>query len=119
MSAPTVSSVSPTNGSTGVGSVAYISITFDQSIQPATALVVVTSAAGTLDPIYCGYFEYYDTTAEWGIQNGLNIPNYTLRCPYNGPYRLKSGTAYTVTVSLVKNASGTPIASPYSWSFTA
>lgn len=119
MAAPTVSSVIPANGATGVGPVAYLSITFDQSIQPATALVVVTSSAGTLDQLHSGSFEYYDTTQEWGNKTGYNIPNYTLRSPYHEPYRLKSGITYTVTLSLVVNASGTPIASPYSWSFTA
>jgi hypothetical protein len=97
---PAVTSVTPSSGATGVPASAAPSATFSQAVTPGTVSFKVkdsggNSVAGTLS------FNSADTVATFTPTNAL-----------------AAGVTYTATVSGAQNASGTPMSSPYSWSFT-
>jgi hypothetical protein len=97
---PSVTTVSPDAGSTGNAVSVAPSATFSQPVTPGTVSFTVTDASnnavnGTVS------FNAADTVATFTPSNSLS-----------------GSTTYTATVSGAQNASGTPMASPFSWSFT-
>jgi hypothetical protein len=97
---PTVTSVTPSSGATGVAASVAPTATFSQAVTPSTASFTVVdsggnSVAGSVS------FNAADTVATFTPTNPL-----------------ASSVTYTATVSGAQNASGTAMSSPYSWSFT-
>lgn len=119
MAAPTVVSVSPAGSATGVSMQPAISITMSQAVNPATALITMTSGAGARVNIQItGAFLYYDSNAALGNPVTGSIPDHTFHSGAQEKFLLLPGTVYTVTISGVQNLAGEALASPYSWSFT-
>ncbi len=99
-SAPVVSTESPLAGATGVTVPVTPTATFSQPVTTSTVSFTVqtsggSSVAGTVS------FNSADTVATFTPSSAL-----------------AGGTTYTATVSGAQNASGTPMGSPYSWTFT-
>jgi hypothetical protein len=97
---PSVTSVTPGSGATGVAVSAAPSATFSQPVTPSTVSFTVkdsggNSVAGSVS------FNAADTVATFTPSSSL-----------------AGSTTYTATVSGAQNASGTPMSSPYSWSFS-
>ena len=97
---PTVTSVTPGSGATGVPTSAAPTATFSQAVTPGTVSFTVkdsggNSVAGTVS------FNSADTVA-----------TFTPSSPLAG------STTYTAAVSGAQNASGTAMSGPFSWSFT-
>jgi Domain of unknown function (DUF4082)/Bacterial Ig-like domain/Fibronectin type III domain/Bacterial Ig domain len=97
---PTVTGVSPSDGATGVAVSVTPTATFSQAVVPNTVSFTLKDSGGTTVP---GSVTF----------NGANtVATFT---PTNS---LAASTAYTATVSGAQNSSGTPMSSPFSWSFT-
>jgi len=97
---PSVTGVTPADGSTGVAVSVAPTATFSQAVQPATVSFAVTDAGN-------------NTVAGSVSFNGADtVATFTPTDPLAG------STTYTVTVSGAQNGSGTPMSSPFSWSFT-
>jgi O-glycosyl hydrolase len=99
---PTITSVTPTNGSTGVSVTSGVSAVFSEPMNPTT----ITSSTFTLTPLggsaIAATVTYSNGTASLG-------PNATLA--YN--------TTYTATLMTgMQSALGAPLAAAYTWSFT-
>ena len=97
---PVVTTSSPATGTTGVAPSVAPSATFSQPVTPGTVSFTVkdsggNSVAGSVS------FNGADTVATF-------TPNSSLA----------ASTTYTATVSGARNASGTPMSGPFSWSFT-
>ena len=106
---PTVISVSPASGATGVARNASIRITFNEAMDPATistGTIELRNPGGTL----VSRAVSYNTTSRVATLNPSN--------------RLAAGTTYTVTVRggatdpRVKDAAGNALAASVVWSFT-
>jgi methionine-rich copper-binding protein CopC len=97
---PTVSSVGPASGSSGNPVTAAPTATFSQAVAPSSVSFTVKDASGNTVSGSTS-FNSSDTVATFtpGISLGAE-------------------TTYTVTVSGAQNSFGTPMSSPYSWSFT-
>lgn len=99
---PTVTSVSPPDGSTGVGTGSAVVATFDEPLDPATVDGSVTVDGG--DGAVPGATAY-DAA-------GRSVT-------FTPDAALAAGTAYTVTVGTrVTDAAGNALVEPRSWSFT-
>lgn len=98
--APAVSSVSPVPGASGVALDVKPSATFNQTVSSSSVVFELKDWAGT--------------TVAGSIAHDPSTNTST----FNPVSALKYGTAYTATVSGVRNASGQAMSSPYSWSFT-
>jgi hypothetical protein len=98
--APTVTSVTPSSGATGVAVSVAPSATFSQAVVPSTVSFTVQDSGG--NPV----------AGTIGFSSGNTVATFT---PTNS---LASSTTYTATVSGAQNSSGTPMSSPFSWSFT-
>jgi methionine-rich copper-binding protein CopC len=99
VTAPTVGSVTPTTGSTGVSSSASPTATFSEAVV-ASSVQAVLSGGGATVP----------TTASWSA----DARTLTLK-----PGAVLSGnTQYTVTLSGARDAAGNTQAAAYAWSFT-
>jgi hypothetical protein len=120
MSAPTVVTTltNPANSATKVSLNAAISITMDQAVNPATALITVTSGAGNIYTPAEGSFLYYDSSEPGAIRPSGSIPDHTFLSMAPASFLFLPGTVYTVTISGVTNSAGQALASPYSFSFT-
>ena len=97
---PTVSSVTPAAGATGVAVSVAPAATFSQAVTPGTASFTVVDSsghnvAGTVS------FNAADTVATFTPTNAL-----------------AASATYTATVSGAQNSSGVPMSSPFTWSFT-
>lgn len=98
---PTVSSVSPANGATGVALSATISATFSEEMEESTV-----------------------TTSTFAISTGGNNINGTIShsgntYTFTPSTSLTSNTQYTATITTgVKDSAGNALASNYTWSFT-
>ena len=97
---PGVTTVTPSGGSTGNAASVAPSATFSQPVTPSTVSFTVkdssgNSVAGSVS------FNAADTVATFTPSSSL-----------------AGSTTYTATVSGAQNASGTPMSSSYSWSFT-
>jgi hypothetical protein len=97
---PAVTSVTPGSGATGVAVSVAPSATFSQPVTPSTVSFTVKDSSGNSVAGSVG-FNGADTVATF-------TPNSSLA----------GGTTYTATVSGAQNASGIPMSSPFSWSFT-
>ena len=97
---PSVTTVSPSSGSTGNAASVAPSATFSQAVTPSSVSFTVKDSAGNSVAGSVG-FNAADTVATF-------TPNSSLA----------AGTTYTATVSGAQNASGTPMSGPYSWSFS-
>jgi N,N-dimethylformamidase beta subunit-like, C-terminal/Domain of unknown function (DUF4082)/Bacterial Ig-like domain/Bacterial Ig domain len=104
---PTVTSTSPLDGQTSVPTNAGVSFTFDKAVQASTIQFALTGPGGTSVPGSVSYDSATDTA--------MFLPTGAL-LGQSGP--LSPDTTYTATVSGAENASGTPMGSPYTWSFT-
>ncbi len=97
---PTVSSVTPASGSTGNPVSVAPTATFSQAVVPSTVSFTIVDSTG--NPV----------AGSVGFSSGNTVATFT---PTNA---LASSTTYTATVSGAQNSSGTPMSSPFSWSFT-
>ena len=97
---PAVTSVTPGVGSTGNAVSVTPAATFSQPVTPSTVSFTVKDSGGN------------SVTGTVGFNGADTVATFT---PYNP---LAVGTTYTATVSGAQNATGTPMTSPYSWSFT-
>jgi hypothetical protein len=97
---PTVTTVSPSDGSTGVAVSAAPTATFSQGVVPSTVSFTVKTSGGTSVP------------GTVSFNGGNTVATFT---PTSS---LTASTTYTATVSGAQNTSGQPMASPFSWSFT-
>jgi methionine-rich copper-binding protein CopC len=97
---PTVSSVTPTSGSSGNPVTVAPTATFSQAVVPSTASFTLKDPNGNTVP-GTATFNSSDTVATFTPTNSL-----------------AADTTYTATVSGAQNTFGTPMSSPYSWSFT-
>jgi Domain of unknown function (DUF4082)/Bacterial Ig-like domain/Bacterial Ig domain len=98
--APVVSSVTPASGSPGNPVTVAPTATFSQTVVPSTVSFTLKNPAGSTVPGSLS-FNGADTAATFTPTNPL-----------------AADTTYTATVSGAQNAFGTPMSSPYSWSFT-
>jgi hypothetical protein len=99
-SGPTVAATSPLNGQTSVPTGTAASFTFAAAVQSGTIQFTLADPGGTSVP---GTLSYNSST---------NTATFTPSAP------LASATTYTGTVSGALDTSGTPMANPFTWSFT-
>ncbi len=97
--APTVISVTPVAGATGVDKSTTVEATFSKPVQPASVVFVVKDSAGNVIP---GTVNYEDET-----NTSVFTPSAALAAI----------TAYTATVSGATDLSGNVMTAPSSWSF--
>jgi methionine-rich copper-binding protein CopC len=98
--APTVTSVTPSGGATGVSSSAAPTATFSQAVVPNTVSFTVQDSSGN------------NVAGSVSFNGGNTVATFTPANP------LAANTTYTATVSGAQNTSGTPMSSPFSWSFS-
>jgi hypothetical protein len=98
--APAVTGVTPSNGATGVAAAVAPTATFSQVVQPSTVSFAVQDSVG--NPV----------AGTVSLGSGNTVATFT---PTNS---LAASTTYTATVSGAQNSNGTPMGSPFSWSFT-
>ena len=100
--APTVSSVSPTDGATGVATDAVVTVTFSEGMDPAT----INTTTITLNGV----------AATVSYESGTNTATLTPSAP------LDNSTTYTASVlggtGGVTDLAGNELATAFSWSFT-
>jgi len=104
--APTVTSTTPLNGQTSVSTGTAISFTFSKPVQASTIGFTLTGPGNVAVP---GTLTYNSSN---------NSATFVPTSAVTGTPALAPGTTYTATVSGAQNISGTPMASPYTWSFT-
>jgi hypothetical protein len=97
---PVVSSVTPTSGSSGNPVTVAPTATFSQTVLPSTVSFTLKDSSGN--------------TATGSVS--FNSANTT--ATFTPSSRLAANTTYTATVSGAQNIFGTPMSSPYSWTFT-
>jgi hypothetical protein len=97
---PQVTSVTPSAGATGVPVSVAPSATFSQAVTPSTVSFTVVDA--TNSPV----------AGTVSFNTGNTVATFT---PASS---LAASTTFTATVSGAQNASGTPMSSPFTWSFT-
>ena len=97
---PVVSTVSPAAGSTGNAVSVAPAATFSQPVTPSTVSFTVKDSGGN------------SVAGTVSFNSGNTVATFT---PTNS---LAASTTYTATVAGAQNSSGTPMSSPYSWSFT-
>ena len=107
VTAPLITTVSPTNGATGISTGTAISATFNEAMDPASvtsSTIELRNASNTLIPATVTY----------------NASSLTATITPSS--QLATSTVYTVVIiagaSGVKDAAGNPLAANYSWSFT-
>ena len=98
--APTVTSVTPSSGATGVSISAAPTATFSQAVVPNTVSFTLQDSAGNA------------VAGAVSFNTGNTVATFT---PTSS---LASSTTYTATVSGAQNSSGTPMSGPFSWNFT-
>jgi hypothetical protein len=97
---PTVTTVTPSNGSTGVPVSVALTATFSQPVVQNTVSFTLKDSGG-------------NTVAGSVSFNGANTV-----ATFTPASSLSASTTYTATVSGAQNTSGVAMSSPYSWSFT-
>jgi methionine-rich copper-binding protein CopC len=98
--APTVSSVTPESGSQGNPVTVAPTVTFSQAVQPSTASFTVKDSNGNT------------------VAGSLAFNSADTVATFTPASSLAPDTTYTATMSGAQNDFGTPMSSPYSWSFT-
>ena len=104
---PTVSSVTPANGATGVATSANVTATFSEAMNPATVTTStfeLRDSANALVPAAVSYNS--------GDQHGHARPDRVAGVGATYTARVKGGA------SGVKDAAGNPLAADFTWSFT-
>ena len=100
---PTVTSVSPAAGTTGVATGTTVKATFSEPVQAATITTgtfTLQDAAGTTVPATVAY--------DSASQTATLTPSAALA----------ASTTYTAKVSVVKDIAGNTMTAPFTWSFT-
>ncbi|HEY1343761.1 MAG TPA: DUF4082 domain-containing protein [Streptosporangiaceae bacterium] len=98
--APTVTSVTPSSGATGVSASVAPTATFSQAVVPSTVSFTLQDSSGNA------------VAGSVSFNGGNTVATFTPTNP------LAASTTYTATVSGAQNASGTPMSSPFTWNFT-
>jgi len=99
VTAPTVTSTSPTNGATGVAVDTVVTATFSEAMDSST----ITTSSFTLD----------------GVSGTVSYNSGTYTATFDPSADLAYDTTYTATLSTaITDVAGNPLASPYTWSFT-
>jgi hypothetical protein len=98
--APQVTSVTPSAGSSGNPVSVAPSATFSQPVVPNTVSFTVKDSGGNA------------VAGSVGFSGGNTVATFTPSSPLAG------GATYTATVSGAQNASGTPMSGPFSWNFS-
>jgi hypothetical protein len=99
--APTVSTVTPSDGSTGVAASVAPTATFSQAVVPNTVTFTLRTAGGT------------------NVPGAVSLNGSNTVATFTPTSSLAANTGYTATVSDAQNTSGTPMSGPFSWSFTS
>ena len=97
---PAVTSVTPSSGATSVPTSVTPAATFSQAVVPSTVSFTVQDSSGN------------QVGGTVGFSSGNTVATFTPTNP------LVASTTYTATVSGAQNSNGTPMSSPFSWSFT-
>ena len=97
---PAVTTVTPSDGSSGNPVSTAPTATFSQAVLPGTVSFTVTASGGGA------------VAGSVGFNGADTVATFTPDSP------LAAGTTYTATVSGAQNSSGTPMSGPKSWSFT-
>jgi hypothetical protein len=98
--APTVTTVSPNAGATGVAVSAAPTATFSQAVVPSSVTFTVKDSGGTTVP------------GSVSFNTGNTVATFTPTSP------LAASTTYTATVSGATNTTGQTMANPFTWGFT-
>jgi hypothetical protein len=96
---PTVTTVTPAAGSTGNPVSVAPTATFSQTVVPSTVSFTVKDSGGS------------------NVAGTVSFNNANTVATFMPSSSLAAGTTYTATVSGVQNSSGTPMSSPFTWSF--
>ncbi len=97
---PTVTSVTPSAGATGVSVSVAPTATFSQAVVPSTVSFILKDSSGNT------------VAGSVSFNSGNTVATFT---PTSS---LAASITYTATVSGAQNSSGTPMSSPFTWSFT-
>jgi hypothetical protein len=97
---PTVTSVTPASGATGVAVSVAPTATFSQAVVPSTVSFTLKTSTGTTVP------------GSVSFNAGNTVATFT---PTSS---LSPSTGYTASVSGAQNSSGQTMTSPFTWSFT-
>jgi hypothetical protein len=99
-SPPTVTTVAPSSGSTGNAVSVAPTATFSQPVTPGTVSFTVKDSANNT------------------VNGTVSLNAADTVATFTPTSSLAGSTTYTATVSGAQNASGTPMSSPFSWSFS-
>jgi hypothetical protein len=97
---PTVTSVTPDQGSTGVAASAAPTATFSQPVNPATVSFTLKDSGGN------------------NVAGSVTFNGADTVATFTPTSSLAAGTTYTATVSGAQNSSGIAMTGPFSWTFT-
>ena len=100
VAAPTVTSVTPSQGSTNVAVSVTPTATFSQAVVPSTVSFTLNDSAGN------------------AVAGALSFGSGNTVATFTPASSLSSSVTYTATVSGAQNTSGVAMTSPFSWSFT-
>ncbi|MBV9444627.1 MAG: DUF4082 domain-containing protein [Streptosporangiaceae bacterium] len=98
--APTVSSVTPTNASSGNPVNVAPTATFSQAVVPSTVSFTVKDSGGNT------------------VAGSVTMDSTNTVATFSPSSPLAGDTTYTATVSGAQNTFGTPMTSPFSWTFS-
>ena len=98
--APTVSSVTPDSGATGVPVSVTPTASFSQAVVPSTVSFTLQDPSGN------------------NVAGSVSFNGDDTVATFTPASSLAPDTTYTATVSGAQNRSGTPMSSPYSWTFS-
>ena len=100
VAAPTVTSVTPSQGATNVAVSVAPTATFSQAVVPSTVSFTLKDSAGN------------------AVAGSLSFDSGNTVATFTPASSLSSSITYTATVSGAQNSSGVAMSSPFSWSFT-
>jgi Domain of unknown function (DUF4082)/Bacterial Ig-like domain/Fibronectin type III domain/Bacterial Ig domain len=100
VAAPTVTTVTPGQGATGVSVSVAPTATFSQAVVPSTVSFTLKDSAGNT------------------VAGSLTFDSSNTVATFTPANSLVSSITYTATVSGAQNSSGVAMSSPFSWSFT-
>jgi hypothetical protein len=98
--APTVTSVTPSQGAMGIAVSTALTATFSQAVVPSTVSFTLKDSAGN------------------SVAGSLSFGSGNTVATFTPASSLSSSVTYTATVSGAQNTSGVAMTSPFSWSFT-
>ena len=100
---PSVTTETPTTGTTGVATNTTVTATFNESVQASSVNTTNFTLTGPSSTVVPATVTYTDSTHTATLSPRA---------------ALAYSTTYTASLSGVLNASGTPMTGPYSWTFT-